>query len=88
MIDLYLKYCRVLFERYKGKVKYWITFNEIFIYVDKDSRATAPARTRKDSFYWYKKVIASTARTCLFQTPLALLGGMAAPGHPCVRTNR
>ena len=29
MIDLYLKYCRVLFERYKGKVKYWITFNEI-----------------------------------------------------------
>ena len=29
LIDLYLKYCRVLFERYKGKVKYWITFNEI-----------------------------------------------------------
>ena len=27
MIDLYLKYCQVLFERYKGKVKYWITFN-------------------------------------------------------------
>ena len=29
MIDLYLKYCQVLFERYKGKVKYWVTFNEI-----------------------------------------------------------
>ena len=29
MIDLYLKYCQVLFEQYKGKVKYWITFNEI-----------------------------------------------------------
>lgn len=29
MIDLYLKYCKVLFERYKGKVHYWITFNEI-----------------------------------------------------------
>lgn len=29
MIELYLKYCKVLFERYKGKVKYWITFNEI-----------------------------------------------------------
>lgn len=29
MIDLYLKYAKVLFERYKGKVKYWITFNEI-----------------------------------------------------------
>ena len=29
MIDIYLKYCRALFERYKGKVKYWLTFNEI-----------------------------------------------------------
>ena len=28
-IDYYLKYCEVIFERYKGKVKYWITFNEI-----------------------------------------------------------
>ena len=29
MIDFYLKYCRTLFERFKGRVKYWITFNEI-----------------------------------------------------------
>ncbi|MCI9263575.1 MAG: glycoside hydrolase family 1 protein [Oscillospiraceae bacterium] len=29
MIDLYLKYCQVLFTRYKGKVRYWLTFNEI-----------------------------------------------------------
>ena len=29
MIECYLRYCRVLFERYRGKVKYWITFNEI-----------------------------------------------------------
>ena len=29
LIDLYEKYCRVLFERYKGKVRYWVTFNEI-----------------------------------------------------------
>lgn len=28
-IDLYVRYAKVLFERYKGKVKYWITFNEI-----------------------------------------------------------
>lgn len=28
-IDLYVKYAKVLFERYKGKVKYWLTFNEI-----------------------------------------------------------
>lgn len=29
VIDCYVKYCKVLFERYKGKVKYWLTFNEI-----------------------------------------------------------
>ena len=29
MISIYLKYCRTLFERYKGRVRYWITFNEI-----------------------------------------------------------
>ena len=29
LIDCYLKYCQVLFTRFKGKVKYWLTFNEI-----------------------------------------------------------
>lgn len=29
MIGYYLNYCRAIFERYKGKVKYWLTFNEI-----------------------------------------------------------
>ncbi len=29
MIDLYLKYCNTLFTRFKGRVRYWITFNEI-----------------------------------------------------------
>lgn len=29
MIDIYLKYCEAIFKRYKGKVKYWLTFNEI-----------------------------------------------------------
>ena len=29
MVDTYIKYCRVLFERFGTKVKYWITFNEI-----------------------------------------------------------
>ena len=28
-IDLFIKYATTLFERYKEKVKYWITFNEI-----------------------------------------------------------
>lgn len=29
LIDLYLKYCETIFKRYRGKVKYWLTFNEI-----------------------------------------------------------
>ena len=29
MIQFFQNYCRVVFERYKGKVKYWMTFNEI-----------------------------------------------------------
>ena len=28
-IDHYLNYCRTLFSHYRGKVKYWMTFNEI-----------------------------------------------------------
>ena len=28
-IDCYMRYCQVLFDRYKDSVKYWITFNEI-----------------------------------------------------------
>ena len=29
MIDIFSKYCEVIFKRYKGRVKYWLTFNEI-----------------------------------------------------------
>ncbi len=29
LIDFYLFFCKTIFERYKHKVKYWMTFNEI-----------------------------------------------------------
>ena len=29
LVDFYVKYAKTVFERYKGKVKYWLTFNEI-----------------------------------------------------------
>ena len=29
MVDFYLRYCETIFRRYGGKVKYWLTFNEI-----------------------------------------------------------
>ncbi len=31
LIDLYEKYCKIIFTRYKDKVKYWMNFNEINI---------------------------------------------------------
>lgn len=29
LIEYFERYCRVIFERYQGKVRYWLTFNEI-----------------------------------------------------------
>ncbi len=29
VIDLFIKFCKTVFARYKGLVKYWLTFNEI-----------------------------------------------------------
>ena len=29
MVDAYVHYCDIIFRRYKDKVKYWLTFNEI-----------------------------------------------------------
>lgn len=29
LIDFFERYCEVVFKRYKGKVRYWMTFNEI-----------------------------------------------------------
>lgn len=29
LIDYYIKFCKTIFQRYKDKVKYWLTFNEI-----------------------------------------------------------
>lgn len=31
MIDYFMKYCKAIFERYNGLVKYWLLFNEINI---------------------------------------------------------
>lgn len=33
-VELFVKYAKVLFKRYKGKVKYWLTFNEINVILE------------------------------------------------------
>lgn len=35
LIDFFLKYCDIIFKRYKNLVKYWMTFNEINMIVRK-----------------------------------------------------
>lgn len=34
LIDFYLRFAKVLLKRYRGKVKYWLTFNEINMLTD------------------------------------------------------
>lgn len=39
LVDLYERYCEVLFTRYKGKVKYWVPFNEMNMGVKASAKA-------------------------------------------------
>lgn len=43
LVDLFLRYARIVMERYKGKVKYWLTFNEVNHAIPKNEYATALA---------------------------------------------
>ena len=38
LIGFYLRYCETLFRRYRGRVKYWMTFNEINNQMNLDNR--------------------------------------------------
>ncbi|MGT2935886.1 glycoside hydrolase family 1 protein [Streptococcus castoreus] len=44
LIDAYLKYCKVLFERFGERCKYWLTFNEI-----NSVRGFGPCGTRQST---------------------------------------
>ena len=48
LVDFYLHYCEVLFTRYKGKVKYWMTFNEINSVIFMPEVAGVLDRTKDD----------------------------------------
>ena len=48
LIDFYLNFCEVIFKRYKGKVKYWMTFNEINSVVFMPEIAGVVGRDRDD----------------------------------------
>jgi len=50
-IDFYLKYCNVIFNEYKDKVKYWLTFNEV------------NSMLLKSTAYWYCGIATANTRT-------------------------
>lgn len=50
LIDLYLNYCNVIFNRYKGKVKYWVTFNEINMSVRKSVKTLGIVNQGEDNY--------------------------------------
>lgn len=50
VIDLYLKFCKTLFTHFKGRVKYWVPFNEINMDLISGSRKMGILHDGEDNF--------------------------------------
>ena len=48
LVDFYVRYCETIFTRYKGKVTYWMTFNEINSVIFMPEVAGVIGRDRND----------------------------------------
>lgn len=51
MISHYLRFCEAIFRRYKDKVKYWMTFNEINVIMLKPEMAAGIRLKEGENFY-------------------------------------
>ncbi len=51
MIEHYLRFCDAIFRRYRNKVKYWMTFNEINVIVLNSEMATGIRLKENEDFY-------------------------------------
>ena len=89
MIDYFLRYCKVVFERYKGKVKYWLTINEINMLLALPFMAAGirfePGEDREKIKYQaaHHELVASALATKLGHEimPGAMIGCMLAGGN-------
>ena len=89
MIELYEKYAVTLFKRFKGKVKYWITFNEINMILHKPFTAAGvwieDYENRQQVIYTaaHHMLIASALATKRLREidPAARIGCMLAAGE-------
>lgn len=92
MIGFFEKYVRVVFERYRGKVKYWLTFNEInsILHAPFMSGGIQPAKGELTDHMLYQAVhhelVASAlaVKLCHEMIPDAKIGCMviAMPVYP------
>ena len=80
MIEFFLRFARTCFARYKGKVKYWMTHNEI------NNQANF---ARPDSMYFNSGFLCGPEddnERLMYQAPLLLHGrprqGLLSPQHP------
>lgn len=88
-IDLFDKYARVVFERYKNKVRYWLTFNEINIaLLEPFTGVGLPRGSSMQDVYQalHHQLVASAkaVKLCHDIIPSSLIGNMIAVGlvHP------
>nr|WP_263323286.1 glycoside hydrolase family 1 protein [Neobacillus sp. Marseille-Q6967] len=56
VVDLFEKYCRTVFTRYKDKVKYWLTFNEQNLFLAQPQLLGVTLRDEKDEALRYQAV--------------------------------
>ena len=54
LVDFYERYCRTIFTRYREKVRYWMTFNEINVLALKPEMAAGIRSDVKDPDHWQK----------------------------------
>ena len=86
VIDCYLKLCKALFERFKGKVKYWLTFNEINVLMGYSHLGTNSCDDQTTYQAYHHLFIASALATKIAKEymPDCMVGCMYAssPSYP------
>ena len=101
MVDAYVHYCEVLFDRFKGKVKYWLTFNEINMLLHLSFTGAGlvfyPGENVEQVKYQRmcgrrRKPIGTTTSLpmcrCAALTPCGLKSGWSVPGCSCAPSRR
>ena len=94
LIEFYMNYCKAIFERYKDKVKYWLTFNEINMLLHMPFMGAgllfAPGENVQQVKYQaaHHELVASAKAVKLAHTimPDAMVGCMLAAGQFYPRT--